>query len=1801
VRILPILPALAAITLLSSRLDAQVIISEFVASNIEGILDDDGNHEDWIELKNAGVAAVDLSGWFLTDSSSQLRKWPLPAKVLQPGNYLLVFASNKDRRNPAAVLHTNFKLDGGGEYLALTRAEPGGGTTVVQSWSPYPPQAADVSYGLTEAGTLAPLVTATSAVKYRVPDATTGPAMGTTWRGANEPFSETGWTAGVAALGRAGIPNPAIVASADIQHRYNTTDNSLTYDTSGKTRLASSTTAAFLASATDTAAAPLKRTGVLNFVGSENDQFLIPANTAALNTAYNVASSTVCFWIKAGPPTGSGSSGAMLWDRRPNYTTPGIVIVQLDDGKIFLQSNNDYCSFGSPGSVSDNQWHHIAAAMNTGAGAAVTLYVDGVQVATANNSQAWGWTSNQPIELGRSHDTYWKKYTGLMDDIRFYSRVLTPAEIADIANGADSTNGTTLFSTTGVSAAEVTTTLPSSMVNAATGNPSVFVRIPFTVADPGAISGVMLTARQTDGYAAWINGIQIGTFNAPATPAWNSAALSARDPGRSHVTTLSTAAAGIHAGTNILAIQLLNNTTTEPNILLRPLLDSISALSGEAVYFVTATPGATNSAPLTALGPHISNTTKNPAPPAGGAGSPPLTITTKVQKRLDNVSTVQLAYRIMWSAETLVPMLDNGVAPDALAGDKVFTAQIPTTGLSAGQMLRWRIVATDTASSVSTDPLFIDLDGVAGPDTDQYYGTIAPDAGYTTGLPVLHWFVQDPNQANTVSPGSRCSVFFLGRFYDYVFVNLHGQSTQGFPKKSYNLGFNKDNRFKWKEGETAIRSVNFLSNYADKSKLRNTLAYAAWADSGHAASHFSQQLHVRRATGTAPTMTFYTLYDMVEDGNEEFLARCGLDGEGALYKMYNSLEGANPPGAEKKTREFEDNSDLVALVNGINSGRTAAQRRQYLYDNVHVPTLINFCVVHSLICNTDWGHKNYYVYRDSHGTGEWYTLPWDQDLSFGHSWWGAQNYFDDEIHSQGGLPIGGGGNHLMQLVYNVPELNEMFVRRFRTLRDQIYVSATETNGPWEQRVTSLINLIDPSSGPTPVEVTLIDGTSAPCKWLVPAGGNGGFTLTAGAGAQQWTNYTDPPNIANWTDGTTGVGYDNNPDYLPLIGSNTGAQMFNINATCYVRVTFNIPDAATLADIGSLTLGMKYEDGFRAYVNGTPVAGRNDTDPSMTNDPSTAVATTTRDEALAVQFESMDITAAALPVLRVGTNVLAIHCLNSPASSSDLLMVPKLTYLPPPPPGVSYTTDADRELQAWGFWVDGNATQQFGGTLDAAIHPHGARLQAMRILNSNPNPPQTSQVSGHESGNSTFPFLTGRRSFLFNANPTSNGLGFPAAQPASPALVIEQVDFNPISGNQDEEYFVIRNGSGASVDLSGWKITGAVGFTFPAGTVVPAFTGVENIGLLHVAKSPSAFRVRTTGATGGQYRLVVGPYSGSMSARGETIELRRPDNSLLTTQSWTPAPTPAQNQLRVSEINYAPSAPTPAEQTAIPGVSASDFEYLELVNTGATALNLGGARFTKGIEFTFPLGTTLAAGARVVLVSNHPAFTHRYGGGATVGGQYLGNLNNAGDTLQIVDSVGEEVLEFRYEPDWYPQSDGGGHSLVTRSATPGWADYGTPNAPLPAAWALSVAGGTPGTNDTDFANGYEGWRFNHWTLAEIETPGAPVLPGDNADLDPMSNFAEYCFGKNPRIGDATALSSAVVVNVAGTNYGAITFTRRHLAVDVTWAVQESTDLTAWNTTTVHVSTTQLGNGLEQVTYRSATAGSPRFFQVVATKQ
>ncbi|MCX5647310.1 MAG: lamin tail domain-containing protein [Phycisphaerae bacterium] len=150
---------------------ATPVISEFMAGNGsqkplgEGdLLDANGDSSDWIELYNPTAGTFDLGGWYLTDDPNKLAKWRFPSPtILAPDGYLLVFASGKDRTT--GELHTNFKLAADGGYLALVLSDD---RTVAYDFGPsYPPQLTDVSYGLTQSRVQ--FVTSQSTASYRVP------------------------------------------------------------------------------------------------------------------------------------------------------------------------------------------------------------------------------------------------------------------------------------------------------------------------------------------------------------------------------------------------------------------------------------------------------------------------------------------------------------------------------------------------------------------------------------------------------------------------------------------------------------------------------------------------------------------------------------------------------------------------------------------------------------------------------------------------------------------------------------------------------------------------------------------------------------------------------------------------------------------------------------------------------------------------------------------------------------------------------------------------------------------------------------------------------------------------------------------------------------------------------------------------------------------------------------------------------------------------------------------------------------------------------------------------------------------------------------------------------------------------------------------------------------------------------------------------------------------------------------------------------------------------------------------------
>jgi hypothetical protein len=178
---------------LGAKLNAvpSVLITEFMAKNATAQKDDDGNFSDWLELYNPKSTPLDLSGWFLTDDSSDLEKWEFPQVVLSPKQFLVVWASGKNRRSPVKPLHASFMLGSGDGYLAIVR--PDGKTVEHEYGAEVPKLKADESFGL-DFG-VQQFVKAGSDARFKA-----GPGVPAgTWNG--QGFDDSGWTSAKRSVG----------------------------------------------------------------------------------------------------------------------------------------------------------------------------------------------------------------------------------------------------------------------------------------------------------------------------------------------------------------------------------------------------------------------------------------------------------------------------------------------------------------------------------------------------------------------------------------------------------------------------------------------------------------------------------------------------------------------------------------------------------------------------------------------------------------------------------------------------------------------------------------------------------------------------------------------------------------------------------------------------------------------------------------------------------------------------------------------------------------------------------------------------------------------------------------------------------------------------------------------------------------------------------------------------------------------------------------------------------------------------------------------------------------------------------------------------------------------------------------------------------------------------------------------------------------------------------------------------------------------------------------------------------------
>lgn len=562
---------LFAVLSLAGGAPAQVVINEFVAENGASATDEDGENSDWIELQNTTAAEVSLDGWWLSDDPAQPMKWRVPAVTVAGRGYLVVFASGKNRANPAAVLHTNFQLNNAGESVRLTR--PDG--SVASQFLNYPPQREDIGYG-TGQEILAPnFVQQGGATRALIP---TDGTLGATW---TQPgFDDGAWLSGTAGAGYdLGGASAGLVLFYDFNDATNAAQAS---DLSGNARHGTvEGGAAFTAAAGGRTGSAGDR--AMNFPNTGTNRVRVAAAaTGALDSITSADAVSVSVWM-FGDGAQPQEDSIFYGDNTTTGTGARVLNAHIpwSDSVVYWDCGGSGGGQRISISVPDptkwrGQWNHYIFTKGNGA---LQIWLNGALLTTGASAPGIGLIRS--LFLGTAP---WGPYGGKADDFAVWNRALTATEIGALAQGASPLN---LLGFTSLLGTDVG---PMRGANA-----TAYTRLPFTFAGAPDFDALRLRVKYEDGFVAYLNGVEIARRNAPAAPQWNSPATADRTRSAAlawEPLEITAGAALLTPGANVLAIQALNEDVSGNELLILPEL--AKARTSPSRFLPPATPGAPN-------------------------------------------------------------------------------------------------------------------------------------------------------------------------------------------------------------------------------------------------------------------------------------------------------------------------------------------------------------------------------------------------------------------------------------------------------------------------------------------------------------------------------------------------------------------------------------------------------------------------------------------------------------------------------------------------------------------------------------------------------------------------------------------------------------------------------------------------------------------------------------------------------------------------------------------------------------------------------------------------------------------------------------------------------------------------------------------------------------------------------------------------------------------------------------------------------------------------------------------------------
>ena len=675
---------------------------------------------------------------------------------------------------------------------------------------------------------------------------------------------------------------------------------------------------------------------------------------------------------------------------------------------------------------------------------------------------------------------------------------------------------------------------------------TVFLRKKFVVTNAAAVGGLSLSTQYDDGFKVWINGSNVANVNISAAEvAYNGTASGSDREAYTYDSFNLTAPQNYLAtGTNLIAIQLANAALNSSDLFFDAQLTTASG-SG-----IGPTPGALNAVFAANAPPQIRQVDHSPNEPTSNQA---VTITAKITDP-QGVGSVWLQYQIVAPGNYLeltdsaytnianwvtVTMNDAGNNGDALAGDSIYTAVIPASVQQHRRLIRYRITATDGASSSITAPYADDpqpnfayfcYNGVPA-----WAGAVRPgvtpvlnfDTNVMRRLPAVH-LISKSNSVGTATWFERYTgdlykwggtLIYDGRVYDHIHYRARGGGWRyAMVKNMWKFDFNRGHDFQMRDDygkklATKWTKLNLGSciqqrdfwHRGEQGMFESTASRLF--DLAGVESFKTAFLQFRVIDDTAEAGTnqyegdFWGLYLGIEQENGRFLDEHGLP-DGNFYKMEagtGELNNLSPTGPT-------DKSDLNYILNNYNNATDAWWRTNWALTNFYsYQTMVQ--AIHHYDINAG---KNYFYYRYP-DSGLWKVIPWDYDLSWAHnmylSEWGGLTALTPRILT-GATAVAGTGNqsgtHNLALSGQRPAFELEFRNRVREICDLLF----NTNQAWQLIDEHAWLVRGPATAPT-----FLDADRAMWDWN-PKMADGAYSSSLGkAGQGEYYQWSQEPTVS----------------------------------------------------------------------------------------------------------------------------------------------------------------------------------------------------------------------------------------------------------------------------------------------------------------------------------------------------------------------------------------------------------------------------------------------------------------------------------------------------------------------------------------------------------------------------------------------------------------------------------------------------------------------------------------------------------------